>query len=302
LKTIKALENDVLMQVNYLSNFKSKKPLSVPNQKKSIFCGTGDSFVVALMTEVFSKFNSRALDPLDLLKNKEIISHSHLFPISISGNTISNIKLSKITKNVTAITSNPKSRLSKACKNSIILKYPNSGIFTAGTIGFLSCLLTCITLVSKIKIVNSAKLFVKAKRDSKKFKVGTRIFVLGNLYSYPIAMYAAAKFNEILGKNAHYERIEQFSHMGLFSAKPGDSVIIFEEKNNHNSNFIKNLKKIGLNVSLYSSGSKNKISQIIYFTFVSQLLPLYLAKSKNQKECYFVSAKSIRNVSSKMIY
>ena len=77
----------------------------------------------------------------------------------------------------------------------------------------------------------------------KKSTVSKRIFVLGNLFTFPLAMYCAAKFYEILGYDAHYSRIEQFSHMELFSAQKGDTVIIFEEKNPHN----KQLAKISKN-------------------------------------------------------
>ena len=87
------------------------------------------------------------------------------------------------------------------------------------------------------------------------------------MHTFPIAMYAAAKFYEVLGIDAHYERIEQFLHMGLFSVKQGDTVIIFEEKNSHNSRIIKNLKKLGLNVFQPNGIPKDKISQIIFLTF-----------------------------------
>jgi len=45
-----------------------------------------------------------------------------------------------------------------------------------------------------------------------------------------------------------------------------------------------------------------KFSQMIYCTFLSQLLPLYEAKKKRKKECHFVTEKNIRNVSNQMIY
>ena len=115
-------------------------------------------------------------------------------------------------------------------------------------------------------------------------------------------MYAAAKFYELLGYDAHFERIEQFSHMELFSAKKGDTVIIFEEKNPHNQQLAKNLKNNGLNVIHPTLKSKNKTSQIIFYAFFSQILPLLEAKRKNQKDCHFVLAKNLRKVSDNMIY
>jgi hypothetical protein len=90
--------------------------------------------------------------------------------------------------------------------------------------------------------------------------------------------------------------------MELFSAKRGDIVFIFEEKNPHNSRMIKNLKKLGLKVYQPIPGTTDKISQVIFFIFFSQLTPLFFAKKNKQKECYFVTAKKLRNASSNMIY
>jgi fructoselysine-6-P-deglycase FrlB-like protein len=302
MKTIEALENDILLQVPYLQKIKLQKPLSEKNQRKTIFCGSGDSLAAALLAEAFSNFRVRAADPLDLLKNKSITKNNDIYLISISGNTISNVKVAKNAKRSAAITLNDNSKLAKACSKCIPLDYPSSGVFTSGSIGFISSALTSISLVSKFKIRGIMELFKRALLESKKIKIGKKVFIIGNLHTFPVAMYGAAKFYEILGTDVHYERIEQFLHMGIFSAKPGDTVIIFEEKNFHNSRITKNLKKLGLNVYQPNPGTKNKVAQVIFFTLFSQLTPLFYAKKNNQKECYFVTAKKLRNASSNMIY
>ena len=166
---------------------------------------------------------------------------------------------------------------------------------------FLESALTCISLVKKIVIPKDSKLFLKAKTDAKKAKVSKRIFILGNLFTFPLAMYCAAKFYEILGYDAHYSRIEQFSHMELFSVQKGDTVIIFEEKNTYNKQLGKNLMKVGINV-IHPRIPSKKISQMVYCTFFSQLVALFEAKKKRKKDCHFVTAKKIRNVSNQMIY
>lgn len=302
MKTIEAFEQDILLQAPYIQKIKLQKKLSIKKQKNTIFCGSGDSLAAALLAESFSNFRIRAADPLDLLKNRSIIKKNQVYIISISGNTVSNINVAKIAQSATAITLNKNSKLVKICSKYIALNYPNSGVFTSGSIGFITSALTCISLVSKFRLRNVSKLFKKALTNSKKIKLGKKVFILGNLHTFPIAMYAAAKFYEVLGIDAHYERIEQFLHMGLFSVKQGDTVIIFEEKNSHNSRIIKNLKKLGLNVFQPNGIIKDKISQIIFFTFFSQLTPLFFAKKNHQKECYFVSAKKLRAASSNMIY
>lgn len=301
-KTIEAYENDIKLQTEFLKNFKKQKPLPVNQQKDIIFTGSGDSLASAKLAESFSDFRVKSMDPLDLLKNKSMVKNKTVYFVSISGNTISNIKVAKIAKKSIAITSKIQSRLAKSCSTSILLQSPNSDVFTAGSISFLESSLTCISLVCPTVISNSEVIFKKAYSDAKKSKSGKRIFVLGNMYTFPVAMYCAAKFYELLGFDAHFEQIEQFSHMELFSVKKGDTVIIFEEKNNHNTQLKKNLKKVGLNVIHPVFKSRNKISQIIYYTFFSQLLTLFEAKKIRKRDCHFVLKKNLRNVSDKMIY
>ena len=300
MNSIEAYEKDIESQISFLKSFKKQKPLS-PNLQKSIFfTGSGDSLVSAMLAESFSNGIVKAMDPLDLYSNKQLVKSKHVYFVSISGNTITNIRVAGIAKKATAITSNPNSKLAKASDETIILS-PNSNLFTAGSISFLESALTCISLVKKIVIPKNGMLFFKAKSDAKKAKISKRLFILGNLYTYPLAMYCAAKFYELLGSDAHYCRIEQFSHMELFSTKKGDTVIIFEEENFHNKQLVKNLKKIDINV-IHPDAPSEKISQLIYLTFFSQLLSLNEAKKKKKKDCHFVTADKIRNVSNQMIY
>jgi len=301
MNTIQAFEKDMYLQSDFLKSFKNQKFLSSNQQTNAIFSGSGDSLVSAMLAESFSGGIVRAMDPLDLLKNKQLVKSKHVYFVSISGNTVSNIKVAKTTKKTTAITSMPYSRLAKISDKTILLSAPNHGVFTAGSISFLESALTCISLIKKINISNHLKLFSKVRLNAKKFKVTKRIFVLGNLYTYPIAMYCAAKFYEILGYAVQYSKIEQFSHMELFSVKKGDTVIIFEEKNTYNKQLSLHLKKIGINV-IHPDVPSEKLSQILYCIFFSQFITLFEAKKKKKKDCHFVLAKNIRNVSNQMIY
>jgi fructoselysine-6-P-deglycase FrlB-like protein len=300
MNSIEAYEKDIKLQLNFLKSFRKQKTISMNLQKNILFSGSGDSLVSSLLAESFSGGIVKAMDPLDLYRNKALVKSKHVYIVSISGNTVTNIKVAKIAKKATAITSHPQSRLAKVSGVVIPLVSPNSGVFTAGSISFLESALTCISLVKNITIPKST-LFTKASLSAKKAKISKRIFVLGNLYTYPVAMYCAAKFYEILGYDVHYSRIEQFSHMELFSAKKGDTVIIFEEKNSHSKQLGKNLKKIGINL-VHPNIPSEKISQVIFCILFSQHLSLYEAKRKRKKECHFVTAKNIRNVSNQMIY
>ena len=301
MNTIQAFEKDIALQPNFLKSFKNQKTLSSNQQKNSFFSGSGDSLVSAMLAESFSQGLVHAMDPLDLYKNKQLVKSKHVYFVSISGNTITNIKVAKSAKKSIAITSKPQSRLAKASDDTILLSAPNSGIFTAGSISFLESALTCISLVKKINISNNVKLLSKAKLDAKKFKITKRIFVLGNLYTYPLAMYCAAKFYELLGYSVQYSKIEQFSHMELFSAKKGDTVIIFEDRHSHSKQLATHLKKIGINV-IHPDMPTEKLSQMFYCLFFSQFITLFEAKKKKKKDCHFVLAKNIRNVSNQMIY
>lgn len=300
--TIAAFEKEIKMQPKFLEKLVPHKPLSVEKQKRAIFCGTGDSFLSAKIGEIFSDFRAKAFDPLDLIKNKRLLKDHDLYLISISGNTISNVKLAKTAKSTTAITTNSQSRLARVCQKSIILKYPHSGIFTAGSISFLSSAMTCLSLVSKYHIRSISKIYNQARTQSKKVNLRGKIYLLGNLHTMPIAMFCAAKLYEVSGLDAHYAGIEQFSHMELFSARKGYTVIIFEEKNRHTSKLTMYLKKYGLHVVQMQPNTKNIQEIVLFFIFVSEFIALYHAKKKNMKDCFFVKAKKLRDVSSSMIY
>ncbi|KAF6247662.1 sugar isomerase [Nitrosopumilus sp. b3] len=301
MNSIEAYEKDIEFQLDFLKSFKKQKTISQTLQKNILFAGSGDSLASSMLAESFSNGIVKAMDPLDLYSNKKLVKSKHVYFVSISGNTISNIKVAKSAKKATAITSQIKSKLAKASDETILLSAPNNYVFTAGSISFLESALTCISLVKKIIIPKNDKLFFQAKSDAQKAKISKRIFILGNLYTYPLAMYCAAKFYELLGYDTHYCRIEQFSHMELFSSKKGDTVIIFEEKNSHNKQLGKNLQKIGINLIHFDVPSE-KTSQMIYCTFFSQMLSLNEAKKQKKKECHFVTQEKIRNVSNQMIY
>ena len=300
MNSIEAYEKDIELQSDFLKSMKLQKSLSKIHQKNSIFSGSGDSLVSAMLAESFSDGLVSAIDPLDLFKNKNLVKSKNVYFVSISGNTITNIKTAKHAKNSIAITTHNESRLAKVSKKSILLNAPNNGIFTAGSISFLESALTCISLVKKITIPRG-NFLSKVKTDVKKFKISKKIFVLGTYHTFPLAMYCAAKFYELLGHDTHYCKLEQFSHMELFSAKKGDTVIIFEEKNPHTKQLSSLLKKNGINV-IHPNIPSAKLSQMLYCTFFSQLLPLIEAKKKRKKDCHFVLAKNIRNISNQMIY
>lgn len=296
--TIDAFAVDIGLQLEFLDGFKPQKP-RIP--EKMVFCGSGDSLCAGMLAEAFSDYRCKAVDPLEVLNNKKIIRGRDAYFVSISGNTISNVRASRLGKNTVAITRNAQSRLAKSCKNIIPLDYSDSQVLTSGSIGFLSSVLTCVSLVCGFRIKNARSLFRTAKAQSRRIIPRNTVYFLGNQYTYPAAMYAAAKLSEVLGMDSHYERIEQFLHMGLFSAKKGDAVVIFADATPHTKRLVSHLKKLGLHV-YNPSISTNKIGLVLFYTFVSQFIALNAARKKRIKDCYFVTQKKLRDASSDMIY
>ena len=133
----------------------------------------------AMLAESFSDCRARALDPLDAIKNKNLLKGKCVYFVSISGNTISNIRAAKLAKNPTTITRNRNSRLARGCKRVIHLDYDDSQILTSGSVGFCASMLACISLVCGFKIKNVKMLFDSAKRQSK-IPLKNKVYVLGN--------------------------------------------------------------------------------------------------------------------------
>ena len=167
MNSIQAYENDIKLQLDFLKSFKKQKALSAIIQKNIIFSGSGDSLASSLLAESFSGGLVKAMDPLDLYQNKFLAKSKQVYFVSISGNTIANIKVANIAKKAVAITSQPQSRLARVSDSVILLSSPNSNVFTAGSISFLESALTCISLVKYIRVPN-VSLFKKAENSAKK--------------------------------------------------------------------------------------------------------------------------------------
>jgi len=152
MNTIDAFEKDIHLQVDFLKSFKKQKPISKTLQKNTVFTGSGDSLVSSMLAESFSEGLIHAMDPLDLYKNKHLVKSKRIYFVSISGNTITNTKVAKLTKKSVAITSKYDSILAKASDDVILLNAPTNHVFTASSIAFLESALICISLVKPLSI------------------------------------------------------------------------------------------------------------------------------------------------------
>jgi len=301
MNTIDAFERDIGLQQDYIRKLRLGKPIPKGEWEKVLLCGSGDSLAAAMLAASFSNYSMTAVDPLELAQNKEIARGKRVYFVSVSGNTKANILAAKSVRDSVAVTHNPGSRLAGACKDVVFLGYSDSGVVTSGSIGFAASALWCMSCVTSLRMGRIGAIFERAKKEAQKITLSGKVFFLGNQHTYPVAMYGAAKIYEVSGHDAHYEKTEQFFHMGLFCAKKGDTVILYEG-GRRAKDLARTLRKLGLAVHCPESGAGNLVEKVIFYTFVSQFVALNLARSNRQTDCYFVSHAKLRDASSQTIY
>jgi len=258
LDSIDAYRKEIRMQVPYVQGYDPSPIRPIPDGALdgAIFAGCGDSLAAAMLAEHFSGRRSRAADPSDLAE--EGPAPASLPPgrrvpylISVSGETAANLRAAGACRNAVAVTANPDSRLAALASGRVVpLDFPRTGVSTAGSISFTSSVLACISLVSPGALRplagHARSMFEHAERDAAQIQVRGPLYILGGVMTYPLAMYAAAKFYEVLGYDARHARTEQFSHMEVFSAHEGDTVMLFEEPRGRMSDLVGSLKEAGL--------------------------------------------------------
>ena len=313
--SLDVMEADMAREPAAVSAFVPPPALSPAMQRRAVFCGSGDSLAACMLAEAVSRHGARAADPLDLLKFPRAAEDRDLYVVSVSGRTISGVRAARQAaaaaegeggrRTATAITTGADSMLARACGAVRRLQMGNTDAATAGTISFVDSALTCISLVGGFEKCDGAGLFARAERDAAGLPApggGRAITFLGNLLTYPLAMYAAAKMAEVPGADARYERIEQFSHMGLFSSRPGDAVVILEDGGDHSRRLASSLRQAGLEVAQAGCGSPGAAAQTAYYAFLAQIAALRAARARGLSECHFLGDDGQLSASNSMIY
>ena len=308
MNTIEAYEQEISYQITdlpkFIHEFKIEK-LSMKDQERCVFTGAGDSFAAAMIAEYASNYKVRCIDPMNICLNPSIVKDRILYALSISGNTRANVEAVKIANKratrTVAITANRESRLAKVCNEVIELKFRSSGMLTAGSIGFTTSMLACLSLVRDVRIDNVKKMFMNAKSDASKVKLNGHAYILGSWFAYPLAMYGCAKVYEVLGMKAQYAMLEQFCHMELFSVKNSDTVLILSHDDKAEDLYAK-LVDDGYNVLMFRPKGKTLEENLIYYAMLLQLIVLYNAKRSKLDECYFITNNRLRKISSSLIY
>lgn len=307
MNTIEAFERDIMYQVTDLANFLRTldvKKIDASKQERCVFTGAGDSFAVALLTEMVSDNRARCIDPMDICADPSSIRNRFLYAVSVSGNTKANIAAAsvanKVAERTIAVTANAQSKLAGICDDVIELRFRSSGILTAGSIGFTACMLACMSLVREVHVNDVKKIFRWAERDASGIEISDHTYIVGSHITYPLAMYGTAKMYEVFGTKAQYTRLEQFCHMELFSIKKNDSILILADES-ANGLYAK-LADAGYRAVNCKPRGKNLEEKLLYYTMLLQLIALNNAKSRHIKECYFMTNDKLRSVSSSLIY
>jgi fructoselysine-6-P-deglycase FrlB-like protein len=276
-----------------------------------VFIGAGDSFAAAKAAEYLSGFRARALDPYDLLLNPRIAEGRHLFLVSVSGRTRTNIEAAEaargIAKRITAITSDAQSVLAKTCDDFIKLNFRKTGRLTPGTVSFTTTLLACYSRVRKpTPIPDLTPVFDRCVRwsDTVELPAQGTVFIVGTGLSYCMAMYGAAKIYEVLGWKSQYQATEQFSHMELFSLDEGDGVLLIPDSREDRK--MAQLESLlaggGWNVAKISLIDSDEVVHSIQAAMHLQVLVWRTALRLGLEECSFKMKEKHLRISDTMIY
>ena len=274
-----------------------------------IFAGSGDSYAAGLAAQYCSGGSCVCHSPSELLACPSLLKSS-LCIVSISGKTASNIRLAQLARQrgfqTTAVTTNPSSPLAAECDRTVLLEIQRPGIPAAGTLSFTSALLACCGLAGKYSPAAAIDaLYEQSAKEASRFFEEQGVlghpFFLGEGIHYPVALYAAMKFEEVLGQQASGYPTDEFCHSPIFGLQEKCRVIILGGPSSEGFSNIAQAAGIAawkLNVQ----EELCLVDRALFSSFFVQRLVIESAKAKGLKECYFLANKKLLDVSSAMIY
>ena len=315
--TIAEMSEEIRYQIDDLPAFsRYLRSLDVPPDSEKaggncLFVGAGDSFAAAKAAEYLSGFRARALDPYDLLLRPTIAEGKHLFVISVSGRTRTNIEAAKaahgIAKRLTAITSNVHSALAEASDDIIELRFRKTGAVTPGTVSFTTTLLACYSRMREVPMITDlGQVFDSSVKwsDAIELPSAGTVFIVGTGLGYCMAIYGAAKIFEVLGSKSQYQATEQFSHMELFSLSEGDFVLLIPAcgEDKKAAQLEETLTRGGWKVAKIGVNEGDEIVNSILTSIQLQILVWRTAQRLGLEECSFKKKEKQLRISDKMIY
>jgi glucosamine--fructose-6-phosphate aminotransferase (isomerizing) len=300
------LEAELKAEPSLLS--RTRRALSKPLPLGSILVGAGDSYAAALCASYLSKTNVPVLDPYELIASPETARSKTVVLVSVSGRTRSNVaaarKLKGIARERIGLTSVEDSPLAKEVDRTILLPFD----YRPRVPGMTSFAVS-LAYSAKLLSVNLGMDFRRAcsvgRRisDCLRFSKTGSTFFLGNRALYAVSMFAAAKLYEYFGAKAHYQRLEEFSHMELFSIRPSDAVNIYDgfDPLKIGNALSKSLRAGGFETGFASSGQSG-VESVFTAIFATQFAVLRWVKETKTKRPYLLDAGKKLALSDSMIY
>jgi fructoselysine-6-P-deglycase FrlB-like protein len=241
-----------------------------------------------------------------------------LYIVSVSGRTACNISAAKVAKKMNvktiAITANSNSELARLCDRVVSIDYSIPKVITSGSAGFLSTMLSCISLLAGVKVskknlrcAHQAANTEVNKLVSQISDTPSSILYLAEGLLYPVAWYGSLKINEVLGVKSSPYSIEEYCHAPLFSIKKDDAIIILDGTSNRKgispgNEIIKKLEKSNFSFFLLDLSQSSAIGCLLQAIFSVQLLALRKAQKMGMTECFFVQNQNLLKISSACIY
>ena len=314
LGSLEAMERDIESQLEF-------SKLNLPEQVDSTKCvmtGSGDSYIAASIASYLSNRRAICCFPPDLILNHQILEGKELYIVSVSGRTACNISAAKVAKKMNvktiAITANSNSELARLCDRVVSIDYIIPKVVTSGSAGFLSTMLSCISLLAGAKVSKKNLQFAHQAANTAVNKLVSQIsdtpssiLYLAEGLLYPVAWYGSLKINEVLGVKSSPYSIEEYCHAPLFSIKKDDAIIILGGTKSKKSEapgneIIKRLEKANFSVFLLDLSQSSAIGILLQAIFSVQLLALRKAKKMGMSECFFVQNQDLLDISSACIY
>jgi len=312
MNSIETMHKEIELQSSKLTSLRLPRLRGV---KDCIFVGNGDSYVAGLISSYVSGFRSLCLTPLDLITFPQVAEGRHVFFVSVSGNTTTNIRAANVMNTrhvpITAITMDPNSPLAKACDDVIEIDVPRSPEVTSGTLTFTASTIICLSLISDI--ANTAlipEIYENCKKNCQLYDDITfteQVYViLGNDLLYPCAIYGKLKINEIFGFPSIAYSSDEFFHASLFGTRVTDYILLLEKKEIRQkwkkNTICELLSKVGIKNMSLSCGNRSVLETILTSIFLQQIIFVSQAKKMGITECSFLKNKRYLSISSKMIY
>ena len=279
-----------------------------PLPPDTILVGAGDSYCAALCASYLSSSGCAVLDPYELIAEPGVAKSKTVVVISVSGRTRANIVAARAAKGIAneviGVTANEEGPLSKEVDQTVRLPYE----YRPRVPGMASFVVTLAYVARQLSVElgpNPHRTLAVGRRASRqlRFSKAGCTFFLGNRALFAVSIYAAAKLYEFFGAKSQYQRLEEFSHMELFSLKPRDAVNIY---GGFDPSRIGGSLSISLSKSGFQSGvvslRGSDVDVVMGAIFATQFALLRRIRELKIERPYILDAGKKLAVSDSMIY